>query len=282
MRPFRWNLKKREQLGTLLSGGFDRYYKTYEQELSECAAKVIARSSNKRIIFIGRSPENIFDYLSGVFQDTSHENKIDLLNISNRFREVDDIRKDLPEAYISLKLHFQDLGITPKEIISNPDGICFADLVASGGTFEQLFQFIKRWSVEEHLDTPAMVRKLRFIGITPRKKNSPNTWRWQQKADWVKTHNKLTVKNISVPHRFWDYLGNRQDKVAKTNYPERWGSDEILLPPREHRNIMALKLAYKIYHLGLTQKDYFSNILASTYEFREPWLRQLVNELRAV
>lgn len=280
MKPFRWNIKKREQLGRLLDVEAECAYENYEDHLSDCAAKVVARSSDKRIIFIGRSPENIFDYLSGVFQGTSHEKKIDILNISNRFREIDDIKKKFPGAYDFLKEHFIEMGVSPKQIVSEHNGVCFSDLVAWGGTFQRLFEFIQAWCFEENHDFPAIVSKLSFVGITQRTKNSPNTWRWQQNADWVKGHNKLTIKNVSIQRELWDYLGNRQVKVAKTNSPERWGSEDVVLPPREEGNLQALKQARQIYLLGLEQKRAFAEKLAFTHEFREAWLRSLVNELK--
>ncbi|MBU2714522.1 hypothetical protein, partial [Zooshikella harenae] len=169
---------------------------------------------------------------------------------------------------------------SPAQIISEPTGICFSDLVAWGGTFERLFEFIQKWVLEYKQDFPAVVGKLSFLGITQRTKNSPNTWRWQQNASWVKEHPKLTVKNVSIPVELWDYLGNRQAKVAKTNYPERWGGHEIVSPPREDGNLKALKQAYQIYSLGIEQKREFAEKLASTQEFKDAWLRSLVNELK--
>lgn len=88
MKPFRWNLKKPEQLGSLIKGEKNSAYYGYTEDLLDCSAKIIARSSNRRVVFVGRSPENIFDYLSGVFAGTSHESSIDILNISNRFKSI--------------------------------------------------------------------------------------------------------------------------------------------------------------------------------------------------
>jgi len=278
MKPFRWNIKKKEQLGGLLDIKAEK--PRYPDKLADCAAKMVARSSNGKIVFVGRSPESIFDYLSGVFDGTSYEDKMDILNISNSFREIDDIRKKLPSAYVALKVHFVELGISPEQVLAEPNGICFTDLVDSGGTFEQLFDFIQQWALEDKQNFPALLGKLSFLGLTYRTENSPNTWRWQQNADWVKQHSKLTVKNVSLPPELWRYLGNYQLKVADTNKPERWGSADIMLPPREKDNLRALKQAYQRYTLGLEQKLAFAERLAATHEFREPWLRSLVNELK--
>lgn len=280
MKPFRWNIKKREQLGSLINVTADPAYPEYEEQLSDCAARVVARSQGRKLIFVGRSPENIFDYLSGVFEGTSHAANIDILNISNRFQDIERIKIELPGSYKALKNHYTMLGIAPAQVISNPQGVCICDLVSSGATYENIFKFMQIWAGEDKCDFTGVTRKLSFLGITGKTKNSPNTWRWQQNADWVKENNKLTVKNVSIPQELWDYLGNRQEKVSRTNKPESWGGDEIMLPPREHENIKALKQAYGIFCLGVEQRWAFSEKLASTQEFKESWLRSLVNELR--
>ncbi len=47
MKPFRWNLKKREQLGGLLDGEKASIVLEYLDDLRECAAKVLARSDQR-------------------------------------------------------------------------------------------------------------------------------------------------------------------------------------------------------------------------------------------
>jgi len=280
MTPFRWNLKRREQLGELLVGDSELAYPDYEHELMDCAVKVVARSSNRKIIFVGRSPENIFDLLSGVFGNSTQESDIGLLNISNRFQDIQQIKNTHPRSIMALKEYFTELEIAPKQLLDSEKGICFADLVAYGGTFEQLFLFLRLWSEDERHDFHSIVRKIGFIGITQRQKNSPNTWRWQQNADWVANNKDLYIKNVSVPTSLWDYLGNRQKKVARTNVPEYWGESEIMNPPRDENNLKSLRQAYHIYLKGIDQKKYISSQLSQTAEIREPWLRQLAKEIK--
>ncbi|MCR9142947.1 MAG: hypothetical protein NXI24_11890 [bacterium] len=282
MKPFRWNIKKREQLGDLLAEPAAEAYDAYPAELAECAAKVVARSANKRIVFVGRSPENIFDYLSGVFEGTSHASKLDVLNISNRFAAIEEIQRENPGAFAALRAHFHDLEVSAGQIVANKTGVCFCDLVAEGGTFAQIFRFFELQAREDNIDLRALVQKLGFLGITVRMKTSPNTWRWQQHADWVRAYPRLFVKNISAPDSLWTYLGNRQVKVAKTNPPARWGSAEILHPPREAGNLSALRQAYDLYRLGSTQRKEFVELLAATPEFKDPWLRKLASELKGL
>ena len=277
MKPFRWDLKRREQLGNLVEVEPAESYLGYKTDLAECAAKVVARSDNRKLIFVGRSPENLFDYLSGIF-DAVDSDKVDLLNISNRRLNVEELRQEYVGAVEALKAHFIALGISPKQLIESSRGVCFCDLVYEGGTYESLFGFIQTWAEEEKYDWAAVMCKIKFLGITIRTKTSPNTWRWQQHAGWVKKHPQIAVQNISVNHSFWAYLGNTQKKVTLSNYPARWGKE--LPPPRSFATRQALKLAFLIYQRGTEEKVSFARLLSALPEMKQPWLRAMVNELK--
>lgn len=280
MKPFRWNLKKREQLGSLLDGEKGSVVLHYLDELRECAAKVLARSDQRNLIFVGRSPENIFDYLSGVLQNTSWEYNIENLNISNRFKKIADIANQLPESYKSLKQHCELLHLSPAQLISSETGVCFVDLVSEGNTFDRLFEFYDRWCAEEKADLASVWKKLRFLGITIRTKNSPNTWRWYQHADWITNNRDLTAQSISIDHEFWSHMGDYQPKTINPNPPEKWNDESILSPPRSENRLEGLRVAYEIYQFGLSDKENFSKELAKLQEYKEPWLRKLSLEIK--
>ena len=278
MKPFRWNLKKREQLGRLVNGA--EVNLSYIEDLRKCSAKVLARSDKKRLIFVGRSPENIFDYLSGVFQYSSWEKKLDNLNISNRFKKIDDIAMESPESYMALKEHFSVLGIAPCQLIFCRYGICFVDLVCEGFTFDRLFELYSRWCKEEALDVVSVWKKVRFLGITSRTKNSPNTWRWYQDADWLVNNRDITAQSISIDRYFWNHMGNFQPKTINPNRPKNWSDESILNPPRDEKRLEALSMAYQFYKFGLNDKLNFSKELSKLQEFKEPWVRELSLQIK--
>lgn len=275
MKPFRWNIKKKEQLGNLLDGTRSFVHPSYIDEIRECAANVLSRSDKKRMIFVGRSPENIFDYLSGALQHTKMEQSLDILNISNRFYEIKELAKELPASYEALKRHFELLRISPDQIISSKQGICFVDLVSEGSTFDRLFEFIHKWCADEKVDINAVWRKIKFLGITIRTKNSPNTFRWYQHAKWLDYGIKIEAQSISIAWHMWNYLGNNQPKSSNTNRPQTWNDRQILLPPREKERLQALRMAYDVYHRGLQEKVIFAKELAKLPEYKEKWLRDV-------
>ena len=274
MKPFRWNIKKKEQLGSLLNGTRSPTYPDYASEVRRCAAKVLSRSGNRKMIFVGRSPENLFDYLSGTLENTSMEESIDILNISNRFYDINKLEKELPDSYKALKEHFKLLKISPKQVIISKQGICFVDLVSEGFTFDRLFEFINKWCIDEHLDRTAVWKKIKFLGITMKTKNSPNTYRWYQDATWLKYGINIKAQSISILRHTWSHLGDYQPKSSNTNKPETWNDEQILLPPREKERLQALRMAYDIYHRGLQEKLTFSKELAKLPEYKEKWLRE--------
>jgi len=280
MKPFRWNLKKREQLGELISGREPNFDESYTQELIESSARLVARSESRKIVFVGRSPESYFDFLSGAMIETSKNSDIELLNISNRFEDIRDFKQTMPDAYLAIKSHFEILGISPQNLIAHNKGIYFCDLVHSGATFGKLFEFLIDWTKQEKLSVASLISKIGFLGITQRTKNSPKTWRWQQHQEWVKKYRMLKIKNISISYWFWDYLGNRQEKVTRSNFPNKWSDESILNPFRGEKELNALTQAYHLFNLGVKNKKLLAKELGKQFEVKEQWLRSFILELK--
>ena len=68
--PFRWNIARREQLGSLISGVSppQRLNDMFLESLRATAARILAHANRSDLAFIGRTPENLYDYLSGCFE----------------------------------------------------------------------------------------------------------------------------------------------------------------------------------------------------------------------
>ncbi len=237
-------------------------------------------SQNGYLVFVGRSPESVFDYLSGAFEGTSKSGDLVHLNISNRYESVQRIGELSAESVDALEEHFRECGIAPQDIVSRKSLTLFADLVAYGGTFGHIATFLFSWARRENVPEKELRSKLGFLGITSRTKTSPNTWRWQQNVEWVKRLRVGNIKNVSIPIQLWDYLGNRQMKVSVTNRPRDWASDAILEPPRMESNVRALRRAYDLYSSGMREKEHFSDLLSQKTAVEEEWFRRLVSELR--
>src|SRR5687768_6645100 len=68
--PFRWNLVSPDELGSLLAGTStpDLWFL---DDLLACSGKVLARSGNGDLVFVGRSLDSMFDLLSGALASDS-------------------------------------------------------------------------------------------------------------------------------------------------------------------------------------------------------------------
>lgn len=280
MKPFRWDLSRTEQLGRLPIGDRSPAYPEFLPDLRSCSSRLLAFSNNGLLAFVGRSPESIFDYLSGILDDTSKAESLVHLNISNRYENLSEIRRATCEPLSALKNHFLECGLAPKAVLSRKQATLFVDLVASGGTFGHIAKFLFSWAEEDGILLRDLKKKTGFLGITWRTKTSPKTWRWQQNAGWVDELQIKNIRNISIPGELWDYLGNRQYKVTKSNPPDSWASDSILEPPRGEANLMALRRAYDLYERGRNDKHEFSALLSDEVAVEQEWFRNLIAELR--
>jgi hypothetical protein len=279
--PFRWNLARREQLGRLTDGQPAPACAEFLDDLRTCAAKTLVRSQNSDLCFVGRSPDSIFDYLGGALAETSWASRLTLVNLSLRGQDLKTIRHDHPQRLAALYDHLAAVHLDPPSL-STRGPTAFVDLVASGATFGQFVDVLLGWTLELGVDPAAVVRNIRFVGITRRTKTSPKTFRWQQHAPWLAQFARSAVKNVSIPGRLWDYLGNSQAKIAVSNPPWRWGATETLAPPHSDKNLEALRLALRVYDFGTTrsEREMLATEIAALPEMREPWARSLVLELR--
>jgi len=280
-KPFRWNLTHRHHLGSLLDGERASIYSCFYDDLLRCCSKVLAFAGDSNLVFVGRSPENVFDFLSGLLFDSSWFERLELLHFSMRFREESKIKKEYPEAIDAMRQYLGHLGLHPAAIATKNRPVAFIDLVLSGDTFGRLITFLFNWSNEIGYEWQAVSRRIRIVGITIRTKTSPNTWRWQQHADWVKLLDSRAIKNISVSRDFWSYLGDYQPKVSRSYTPDRWGDPSLAMPGYTADQLKALRLAFDLFELGRTKDKRLECVSHLTEEaaMKNAWFRNLVMEL---
>ncbi len=281
-KPFRWNITRREQLGRLVDEESIETLPDFNLLLRQCNARIIAFSDNADLIFIGRSPENLFDYLSGVLATTDWADRCILVNISLRASVQSSLKAENPNAIMEGRQLFADYDISPEQVMKNSRPTAFVDLVSTGQTFGNIAELLIDWAEDCHIDPAAFRKKLRFIGITCREKTSPNTWRWQQKNAWSKKFAPRQIKNVSIFPLLWGFLGNYEPKVSLSNPPWRWGTDLLLSPPRYKDQLAALRLALDLFDTGNSADERlaFASCLAQEPGMRQRWYRALITELR--
>lgn len=279
---FRWNIARREQLGRLVDGEPAEIHQSVLDELRLCCARVIAMAGDSRLVFIGRSPEHLYDYLTGAFASTSWAGRLTLLNLSLKSDKRDWMEPD-SEAYAALRDQFVGLHLHPEEIAASPYPIALIDLIFAGETFGKLTQFLASWAADQRVDWRAVRRRIRIVGITERQSRGLRIWRWRT-LDWARAYQPASLKGVSVPQWFWSELGDSEKKVSRANPPSRWRDPEIARPPRGDEVKAALQIAVALYDLGRTraERDALAATLSAQPAVQHTWCRTLVAELRAV
>ncbi len=285
IRPFRWNVARRNELGSLVSGPLPRTYPGFTDGLRRCTALALARSGGGTLVFVGRSLELCFDYLSGLTAglDTRSAPPLKLLQVSlGSVRDIAREAQAMPAETASLLGYMRSEGLGAADIEANERGVTFIDVVSSGATFGVLTRLLHLSARTDGIDWHAIERRIGFVGVVEAGKNSPNAWRWWQHEPWVATLKKPRISNVSVHGWLWGFLANNDIKTTLSHGPWRWADPRAAEPVHAPANVDALRLAVALYDLGSSREERqrFADALARLPEMREAWLRRLVVALR--
>jgi hypothetical protein len=284
-RPFTWSNVKRETLARL-PADFRLPAEAppnFLAGIQRCCARLLALCGNGDLVFVGRSPESLYDYLSGVLHATSWQDRCWLLSYSNRYTAMGRLLSHRPEAVHAMREQLRWFRLAPDQLrVRGP--VTFVDLVSEGSTFGNLVDFLLGWAREEGADLPSIRQKLHFVGITYQQKTSPKTWRWQQQVPWARQFRPSAMKNVSLPGRLWRYLGNEQDKVFRSHSPPRWTDTSAQLRSRFGTRTAAQQVALYLHQQGRdrAQRDRLLRLMAAGPGVRLRWLRELMGEIRGL
>lgn len=280
-KPFRWTIARREQLGS-----FAEELKAPEAwflaELRETAARVLAFADGANLAFIGRTPENYFDYLSGAFAGWEDAPRLHLVQFSLRWVRAEDKTTLGPDNVAALADYFADEGVDPASVARGARPLALVDLVSSGGTMESLVRVLHTIAERDRVDWNAVQRRLRIIGLTFRTKNSPNTWRWQQHQKWLDLVPDTEIKNVSASATFLRFIGDDQSKVTESFHAGRWQDYQDDAPWVSPAQRDAIAHAAYLYDLGRSraERHELAACVARLPEMRSAATRALVTALR--
>ncbi|MGC5053177.1 hypothetical protein ACLQ2S_17185 [Micromonospora sp. DT48] len=283
--PFRWDLVSPDELGSLLTGTStpDLWFL---DDLTACAGKVLARSGNGDLVFVGRSLDSMFDLLSGAV-DSDSERRLWRLPLSfqrtgvgagRRWRR----RALTPAERARAREILTGVQVTPHNLARRRRPVTFVDVVDGGNTFTDLFHLLRDWIDEQREPWPVIRRKLRFVGVTVRHKTSPNTYRWQQEAAWTRQLPAQAVVNVSLDGTVWSYFGDYQTKLTRSWRPDRWLA-EVDGPGRDERTRQALAEAAALVAYGRSRsgRHALARAIGREPALAQSWLRTLVTDLNA-
>jgi hypothetical protein len=154
-----------------------------------------------------------------------------------------------PAEVVHARAVLADVGLTPQALSRSARAAAFVDVVHGGRTFTELYTLIRDWTDEEVQPWSVIRKKVRFVGVTSRTKTSPNTFRWQQHAEWTRQLPVRSVVNVSLAPRVWSYFGDHQVKLTRSHRPERWLVD-VQGPRSDDRTRQALAEAVAVVEFG--------------------------------
>jgi hypothetical protein len=282
-RPFRWDITKREQLGKLLTAASPKPFpEDYMSALRETAARVLALGNDADFAFIGRTPENFFDYLSGVFHGIDEAPAVHIVQFSLRWAGPGGV-ESIPSAKRNGFFDYlTDEGVDPAAIASGSRPLALVDFVVDGGTMENFVALLRLQASRDGIDWNAVQRRLVIIGLRIRTKNSPNTWRWQQNRAWLDQIPDTVIRNVSAPMKFLIYLGNHQAKVTSAHTPEFWDRFSRRKDTMGAAKADALHTAIRLFDAGRTkvERRALAALIAKTHQIRQPATRRMILALR--
>ena len=276
IRPFRWDVSRRNELGTLPRVELPETYPRFENDLLDCLTRVVAFAGDSDLVLIGRSPQPLFDLSSGLLFDTSWSDRLHLLNVSLRHQG-----EPTEEELRAVRPYFAAVGLEPLGLVRRRRTIALVDVVDTGDTLGRLLTLLKEWGDHDRVDWSQVARRIRIVGLTWREKTSPNTRRWQQHAPWVAQLRPRTIKNVSVPGALFGYLAADAPKTSHAFTPASWGDDEAARPVHDDEARQALALAVHLFDLGcgVETRRRFARGLSGQPTMTERWYRSLVTEL---
>jgi hypothetical protein len=280
---FRWDITRREQLGRLvLEDEPEPSFAAILTEVRRCCARVVAMAGDARLVFLGRSPENLYDYLTSALAGTSWARRCTLLNISLKGSDCEWTDLD-PATRAAFSEQLRAVNLDPAAIASSDLPIALVDLIYGGETFGKLTALLFAWAATERVDDRALRRRLRIVGITERYDGGPKTGRWRH-LDWARRFRPRALRGVSIPAWFWSRLGDSEQKVSRSNPPACWTDPEMARPPRGLQHVDGLRLALWLHNAGRSsaERDALAAAVANQPAIRHRWCRTLVSELRSV
>ncbi|MEQ0557757.1 hypothetical protein ABJI51_01650 [Amycolatopsis sp. NEAU-NG30] len=276
-RPFRWDLVRPGHLGTLLDG-IPEPDLWFLGELIDCAAKVVARSEDGELYFVGRSVDSVFDLLGGALPDPA---RLHLLPLSTASMDSRPGGRLHPAEVAQLRANLAAHGLSPAALARGSRPVVFADVVSTGTSFGQLLGILRDWAADERADWTAAVRRIRILGLPRRTHTSPNTRRWQQHAEWTRALPAGAVRNVSLDSSVFSYFADHQQKLTRSFGRGFWADGEVRTPARDHRTRRALAEAAALVEAGRSPavRARPARTMSREPAIAEPWLRDLVRRL---
>lgn len=254
-------------------------YYGFRDQLLEACAEVLARSGGAAVVFLGRSPENLYDLLSALFSATRRAPQMLLLPFS--FRDgTSGITGSLSRSALDgIAAHLQQAGLDPGGILARPGGVVFVDCVCWGTTFGNLDELLSRLAIRSGLDTELVASRVRYLGLTKASLGWTH-WRDDEESRGARFFREGRAAVVPVASRLWRHLADLAPKTMDSYTLEQWGQVPRL-PALDERCAEAVRLAAELRRFGGSRdvRRGFAGMLTRRAGSERPWLRSVVVSL---
>lgn len=277
--PFRWNMASPGLLKRLGQRPPAPLQREMQDALIELTGRVLREAGDAELVFVGRSPESLFDLASGALAETEWRDRPRLLQLSLRNDRPPSAGEEgavSPEQADALRADFAAHGLLPEQILARRRPVAFIDIVDTGRSFGDLVEWLRYWSGESTVWDDLRTR-LRFVAIV----TDGQAPEWEPShSSWPAEHALSdAVRRIFIASATWYFLGVRQAKTTYSHrsrwWTRRWHRDE---PPDDPGALAAAGAAWSIYRIGCRSRGALAKVLERPPR-PEPWRAALIREL---
>lgn len=292
--PFRWDITQPAQLGRLPlvqleeHSRFELVVPDFEELLQSLCVKILAFCDDADLYFVGRSPENIYDYLQGILFDTPWRKRLHLLHFSMYYDGEQEVIRKYPAAIPQFRVYMAQMGLAPWQLVKRERPLALVDLVSSGGTLGNLVSLILNWGTELGFDTNRLTSRIRIVSIVRaafphyvKRRRFYSCYNWQKEAEWTALLDRHSIKNLKIEKNFWDYMADSGPRLSQSFYPARWNDDRVSQPDRAADRHRALKIALRLFNRSLSRDERrnFARLMSRERAMCYLWYRELLNQL---
>jgi len=277
--PFRWNMGNPRLSRRLGPGASLQPPKGFKETLTQLAVEVLRAGQDVDFVFVGRSPENLYDFLSGALAETSWFGRTQQLQLSLHEHAPGRLRRQHAAALARLWGYFESLGLTPPQLLERPRPVAFVDLVFAGRTFGNLLRLLRFWSGGDLRRWGPVRDRLILVCIVERGHSRFEPWE-PGHSPWTGEVAEGALRRVPLDTKTWRYWADRQPKTTDSFPPDRWDDPEQGEPPTERERLQAARFARSLYRLGGWSRRRLATSLAGRRGESIPvWRDRLAREL---
>ncbi len=254
----------------------------YHEELLELCADVLARAGERRLVFPGRSSEELYDLLRALLRDVKLAPRLTLAPFSFRDGSRGTMGRLVAEGALSLEgieRHLDALGLDPATLVAEPVGVAFVDVTCWGTTFGNLDELLGLVARRRGVDPRQVAARTTFVGLTKASLGWTH-WRRDEESQGARFFREGRAAVVPISSRLWSWLADQAPKTTDSYTRERWSEPPHLPPPDERRD-RAVRRAAELVVFGSTRevRRAFAAALARRATGEAAWLGSLVTSL---